>query len=443
MSYETGKNKADESHVTDNVFLHWISKLYQYIFHEEMSADVRVFFKSLLYVGVGTIILTLFSTVYTILGGRMLGPEEYGKFVLIQSVAMFLYIPMILGFCTAMLKYTSEKDEVYRQSSIISVTYILVFLFTLFFATIFIICRMQLSHLFSISPDLFFFSLVFAIIYVFYMLNTSVLQGLHKAKTYAYFQIIFAVILLILFFSFIFNNRISFKSMIFPGLIAYGLSGLLILTLYARKYIKIRLVKEWTKVLIKYAVYAVISSVSYVFFSNIDKIMINKYLSIADVGIYNAYFIGSFNTISILWSLFNTIFFPSISKYQDKGKIFLRINKLIPYLIGLGIPLTLFSQFLVLLIFGSQYPVNLLLMAILALSAVLMVIFGLNSWTFASQGLTGIKLANIGNIILAIFNVGLSIYLIPRLGLYGAGSAITISYCAGIFCLYFLKRKIL
>ncbi len=49
-----------------------VALVYQRIFHEEMSADVKAFLKNLLYVGVGTIISTIFSMIFMILGGRIL-----------------------------------------------------------------------------------------------------------------------------------------------------------------------------------------------------------------------------------------------------------------------------------------------------------------------------------------------------------------------------------
>ncbi|WP_286681164.1 lipopolysaccharide biosynthesis protein, partial [Methanoculleus sp. DTU007] len=85
--------------------------IYRAIFHEEISTEVEKFIKNLSYVGIGTIVASVFSFSFNILAGRWLGPSEYGTFTLIQSVAMFLYIPMLLGFHTAMVKYNAEKVD--------------------------------------------------------------------------------------------------------------------------------------------------------------------------------------------------------------------------------------------------------------------------------------------------------------------------------------------
>ena len=108
-----------------------IGYFYEQLFHEKVSFEIEKFIKNLSYVGIGTIISSVFGFSYNILAGRWLGPSEYGSFTLIQSVAMFLYIPMLLGFHAALVKYNCEKIDFPRQRSIISTTYILVFLFTL------------------------------------------------------------------------------------------------------------------------------------------------------------------------------------------------------------------------------------------------------------------------------------------------------------------------
>jgi O-antigen/teichoic acid export membrane protein len=165
-------------------------------------------------------------------------------------------------------------------------------------------------------------------------------------------------------------------------------------------------------------------------------------MNVGDVGIYNAYYVASIGVGGLFWGVFNIVYFPAISKYENKGTIFKRINKLLPFLFGFGIPIILIGEFIILKLFGSHYPVNFILMLMFAVSSILVVCYGLFDWTFASQGLRGMKLDNIGTIAIAIVNALLSFILIPRLGLYGAAGAILISFIAGIGCLSLLKRRI-
>ena len=424
------------------LFINLVTFFYEKIFHEKMSDDVKKFFKNLSYIGLGMIIATIFSFTFNILAGRFLGPSGYGEFALVQSVAMFLYIPLLLGVNTAMVKYSSEKDDFKRQSKIISTAYILIILFTVASVTVYYILSSKLSNIFSVSEGIFYLSVVFAILFVFYTLTLSTLRGLLKMKIFAVFQPIFNAILLFAFLFFIFSNILSFKSVVYSMYFAYGITGLIILIFFLRRYLRFEIDKSWTNKLTRYGMFALIGGLSFVFYTNIDKILINRYMTTADIGIYRAYYIASINVAGILFGIFNTVFFPTISKYKNKAMIFKRINKVIPYLIGLGIPFVFLCGFIILRCYGGGYPIDFPLMLIFAITSVLIVWYGLYDWTFCSQGIKGVKLVNIGTVTIAILNVLLNIYLIPRFGLYGAIGSTTISFTAGICCLSLLKRKI-
>lgn len=415
---------------------------YEWVFHEKISDEVKSFLKSLSYVAVGTLIAAILSFVFNILGGRVLGPSEYGKFALVQSVAMFLYIPMLLGFGTAMVKYSSEKEDFGRQSKIISTAFMLVALFIIASVILYFIFASQLSAIFSTPSKLFYLSIILAILFVFYTITTSTLRGLFKMKTLAIFQPIYAATTLFAFLFFILNNLLSFKSMVYSMFLAYGITGAITLIFFLRKYLKFEFDKFWASTLAKYGMFALIGGLSFVFYTNIDKILINRYMTVADVGIYRAYYLASINVAGLFFGIFNTVFFPTASKYENKGVLFEKINKLIPYLIGLGMPFILLCEFIILKLYGGGYPINFLLMLIFAITAILVVWYGLYDWTFCSQGMRGVKLVNIGTITIAILNVLLNIYLIPRFGLYGAIGSTTASFAAGICCLSLLKRKI-
>ena len=199
---------------------------------------------------------------------------------------------------------------------------------------------------------------------------------------------------------------------------------------------------QWAKTLTSYAFFALIGALPLVTYLNLGRLLISKYMTVADVGIYSAYYAASFGVISFFWGIFTIVYFPTISKYKDKWIIFGKINRLIPYLFGLGIPVIYILEYVVLKIYGNHYPINFVTMLLFSISSVLMVCYGLFDLTFASEGIKGMKLDNIGNISTAITNVGLSIYLIPRLGLNGAAIALIMSFLVGICCLYMLRRRI-
>lgn len=416
---------------------------YERLFHEKISDEVESFVKNLSYIAIGTVIATLFGFAFHLLAGRILGPAEYGKFTLVQSVAMFLLIPMVLGFNTAMVKYASEKEDIERQSRIISTTYILAALFTAASVILYFIFSPQLSSIFSISREMLYLSIILAVLSVLFMiLPTETLKCVFKMKTLAIFKAVSSAIALCAFLLFIFSAFLSFKSMVYAIFLATGITGAIMLVFFLRNYLRFRFDRSWANVLIRYGSFAVIGGLSYIFYTNVDKIMINRYMTVADVGIYKAYSLASINVVETLLGILITVFFPTASKYKNKGAIFNRINKLIPYLIGLGLPFTLLCEFIILKIYGSQYPFDLGLATLFTIAAIIIVVNGLYMWLMASVGQKGIKVTAFSELISAGVNVGLNIAFIPRIGISGAIIATIISYLVFI-CLIFSKRRLI
>jgi O-antigen/teichoic acid export membrane protein len=421
------------------IFIKIITFGYESIFHEKMSDEVKKFFKNLSYVGLGTIIGTIFSFTFNILAGRILGPSGYGEFTLVQSVAMFLYIPMVMGFGTAMVKYNAEKEDYNRQHTIISTTYILVFVFTIVSIISYYLFQSQILNLFSVSREIFYLSVVFAVLFVFYTLTTSTLRGLHEMKKYAIFQPIYGVILLSAFLVFIFLNFLSFKSMVFSMCLAYGITGGVILA-FLRKYLRFEFDKNWANRLTRYGSYAIIGGVSSAFYLNIDKILINKYMAIVDVGIYRAYSYSFITIIMLFIGVFVAVFFPVASKHENKGSIFKRINKIIPYIIILGLPLMIGSGFIILKLYGGEYPFDMKLALLFAIAGICISIDSIYGWLMNAVGRQGAKITSFAAIILALANIFLNVWLIPLIGIEGAIIATIVSYILSI-CIVLSKRK--
>ena len=417
-----------------------INIVYRKIFHEEISSEVEKFIKNLSYVGIGTIIASIFSFSYNILAGRWLGPSEYGTFTLIQSVAMFLYIPMLLGFSTAMVKYNAEKIDFLRQRSIISTTYILVLLFTVVSLLVYFIFSKEIMAIFSISNKVFLFAVLFAVLFVFYTLTTGTLRSLHMIRAYSRLMPVYSAILFFAFLVFVFAfKELSFKSPLYSILLAYGVTGGIILA-FLRKYLKPEFSREWAHKLHRYSIYSLMGGISSVLYSNIDKIFINKYISVSYVGIYWAYNY-SFTTIILLCTtIFVTVFFPVASMCSDKMMLFKRIKKITILVIICGWPIAVSTGYVILKFYGGSYPFDLSLTLLFATAGLCIAIDKLYGQLLSSGGVNGIKVTSFAAIVLALVNVLLNILLIPQFGLNGAVTATIVGYLSSI-SIMLLNRK--
>ena len=414
--------------------------IYRAIFHEEISTEVEKFIKNLSYVGIGTIVASVFSFSFNILAGRWLGPLEYGTFTLIQSVAMFLYIPMLLGFHTAMIKYNAEKIDFLRQRRIISTTYILVFVFTVVSLLVYFIFSKEIMTIFSISSEVFYFAVLFATLFVFYTLTTGTLRSLHMIRAYSRLMPVYSAFLLFAFLTSVFVFReLSFKSPLFSMLLAYGMTGGIILAIL-RKYLRPEISREWAHKLHRYSVYSLMGGISSVLYSNIDKIFINKYTTVSDVGLYWAYNY-SFTTIILLCTtIFVTVFFPVASMCSDKMMLFKRIKKITILVIICGWPIAVSTGYVILKFYGGSYPFDLSLTLLFATAGLCIAIDKLYGQLLSSGGINGIKVTSFAAIVLALVNVLLNILLIPQFGLNGAVTATIVGYLSSI-SIMLLNRK--
>jgi O-antigen/teichoic acid export membrane protein len=409
-----------------------VGYFYERVFHEKVSVDVEKFIKNLSYLSIGTLISTVFSFAFNILAGRWLGPSEYGFFTLVQSVAMFLYIPMTLGFTTALVKYNCEKIDFFRQRKIISTTFILVFLFTTASLVVYLIFSRQVMALFSITEDIFYFSLAFAVLFVFYNLMAETLRSIHKIYEYSLFKPIYTVILFFSFLVFVFVFRdLLYTAPLFSMLIAYGITGGILLA-FLRDYVRPEFSRPCAVKLQTYSIFSLTGGISAAFYQNIGKIILNMYLPVAMVGIYWAYTF-SFTTIILLFStIFVTVFFPVASMCRNKEMLFTRINKVVILFIAGGWLFTLVSGYVILKMYGSEYPFDLPLTLLSATAGVCISVDMLYGQLLNSVGVAGVKITSYAAVVLAVLSVLLSFLFIPLFGLSGAMTATIISYASGI-----------
>jgi len=416
-----------------------ISFLYKAVYKEELSDSVLDFLKNLSYVGFGTIVSIIFTFTFNILAGRLLGPSGYGEFSLVQSIATFLAVPMFFGINYSMLKYNSEKEDFKRQQKIISTAYILIFIFATISIFFYYLLSSQISQVFSVSTGVFYLSILFATIFVFYTLLTSTLASIHAMKKFALFRLVYSIILLSAFFIFIFINFISSQSMIFSVCITYGITGGIILA-YLRKFVKLKFDKTWASKLTRYGSYALLGGVSSAFYSNIDKILINKYMNTANIGIYWAYSYSFTMALLTILSVFEIVFFPLASKFANKVIIFKKINRLIPFIIIISLPFMIGSGFVILKLYGSEYPFDLKLGVLFWIVGIFVTIDKFYGLLMNSTGTKGKRIVSFAAVVLALSNVFLNIWLIPLMGIEGAVIAAIFSYLLSII-IVISKRK--
>jgi len=416
--------------------LRLLSVLYELIFKEKMDDQARSFVLSTSYVGIGTMVGSLFTLAFSIIAARALGPGNFGILGLVTTVGTILAISMIAA-STPMIKYGSEVQDHLVQVTIISTSYILIAVVTVASACIFVLFSAPLSYLFGVTAEVFFFALFLAVTSTFYQLTTNSLRVFFKMRAYALLTAAQSVILLAAFLALISKNLTSWELAAYSYYLSYAVIGF-ILVVYLKDYIKLRFERSWAKKIVHYSLLALPGGVAATFMG-VDRILLNKFTTTADVGIYNAYFLPSITVAVLLWMVINAAFFPYASKSDDKLAILRRVNKAMPYLAAALAPSVLLLEWIVFFLYGRQYPFSWEIALFFAIAATMAFFYQALSWLMASQGTRGATVNTLSSIIALIVLVGFDVVLIPRIGILGA--AITLVFAYLVAASYLLSRR--
>jgi O-antigen/teichoic acid export membrane protein len=147
--------------------------------------------------------------------------------------------------------------------------------------------------------------------------------------------------------------------------------------------------------------------------------------------------------MTLLFGIFNTVFFPTASLHENKHMLFKKINKFLPYLVLTGIPFIFFCQLVILKLYGSKYPFNPFWALLFGIACVLIFLDGAYSWTLASVGEKGVRIVSAAAIAFAVANIVSNVIFISAIGITGAIVSIIVAFLISIAINLFFGRKYL
>jgi O-antigen/teichoic acid export membrane protein len=234
--------------------------------------------------------------------------------------------------------------------------------------------------------------------------------------------------LALLFFLLIYAHDRSFKTLLYSTSAGYIIPSVLFLALFLGKYFKLQLERNIISTLILYGFLNSVRALSATVYTYSDKILINKFLTLGDVGLYRIYYLSSLNLLSSLFVIFNTVFFPSASRERNKHLFLSKINRSVPLTFTFSFLISLLSEFAVFKFIGDEYTFDLKLSVIFAITSGIFVLARLYSWFLTSTGTAGAKISSTGEILTALSNILFNFILIPRLQISGAILSSLLSY---------------
>lgn len=353
------------------------------------------------------------------------GENIYGKYS--YAIAIVAFSPIFLEIINGRIIKEYYKNKVNRVISLITTvkTGIAILLF---------LCSLILYNYFEIPINK---------IIVLLMAENIFLVQTYGIENYFEYTLASKNVVIIDNFIKIISNILQYVAIYFKAdiiiipLIRLIMSILRCITLniyYSIRYnkkIRIYFNKKFTFFLVKDSFYLWISFIAFIFYTQIDKVMIEKYLGTREVGIYSIS-LQLINVLSILLPAFQTSVYPKLlnlyktCSYQKYLEVYLFLNTIITYIYLILIIISIFVvKKLFLYVYSSQYVLAINSYIILTISVLFRANGSLQSTHLTLKRITSkIFYKTVFGVIL---NVILNLYFIPKFGIVGAAISTSIT----------------
>ncbi|MCD6195027.1 oligosaccharide flippase family protein [bacterium] len=410
-------------------------KIHFWLFKQKMSQEMKSFTRNLGYVGTSTFLVTILMTIFQVIIGRKLGPSEYGKFSLLDSLSGLLYFVMTLGISTSIVyhlslsKKESEKKTLAKTGFILLIINVSIIFLIFYFANPLIL---KIQHIDQKWVTLMF---IYATIYTFHYFAKSLLRGYQKMKFYAivdlFSGILTLTVALLLIFTYQIDNYQAPTIAKMTGFTSVALLGIC--------FSKIWLGKMSINKAKRIISYGLISFLLWIFvglLNSSDKLILNQILPSEKLGIYYAYMLGSSAIIYQAVMAFLINFFPTAVAAKSKKAILKKIELVFKKTWWAIILLGVFSTSTTLILFGSKYPLKLNYTLIMGINSLFFTFYQIYMWLINAQGTKAVFETTKSLFLGSIVQISLFRLMTTKFDIQGSFAAIALT---NIF-LYFLMR---
>ncbi|MGL5988345.1 oligosaccharide flippase family protein [Cetobacterium sp.] len=362
---------------------------------------------------------------------RMLSPEQYGTYSMLNVGVNMILLVCGLGLDQGFVRHFYEEDESNRGKLLYNSLKIPLLL-TLLGSILILIFKDKISlYLFGERNN--FMILIFIITILLTLINKFSILAIRmaqKAKTFSILQILTQLlnfIFIILLFKKYGNN---YKTLVFGG--ALSLITVTLVSIILEKDIwkfKGENEKISTKQLIEFSIPLTVTMALSWVFSSADKIVIKQFSSLTELGLYAAAF-KIVALLNIIQTGFTTFWTPvAYERYEKNGEdkqFFQEIHEYLSFAMFLIAIILLIGKDLLILILGPKYSAASNIMPMLTLMPIMYTIsettvIGIN---FKKQTKYHLYIS----ISVAIFNLLGNLYLVPKYGAKGAAISTGIAY---------------
>ena len=404
---------------------------------------------------IGRIIATIFGFFFSLAAARLMGADVYGKLMYVTVIITMLSLITKLGLTQGLVQFVSkltDKAKKEERNSIISFSFLIVFIFSIFLSIIlFIFSEFIAVNIFNnaeltlllkiMSPILILLSLIELTPGIFRGLKIVKYQVMGRDLIQSFIRLL--AVLILGYMGYKINGLVAAYYLSMAVSLIYLTYKVYTLSLFGK--IKSKFSYSYKEILI-FSAPLLVSSILHYSISKVDIFMIGYFLNTSSVGIYTiALKIGTLSNF-LLFSI-NSMFAPNITTLYYNNQI-IKLKKLYQVITKwiFAINLSVFFLFLivskdVMNVFGAEFTVGWL--ALILITAGQVVNAGVGSAGLINI-MTGYPKSELYvSIIVFIINVTLNYFLIPIYGIEGAAFASLISIgIMNLLRLYILYNRL-
>jgi O-antigen/teichoic acid export membrane protein len=324
----------------------------------------------------------------------------------------------------------------------------MVALLSLLFTATFLAAADVIAGLASVTRMYAIASVAVALLYAVWTYSQDILKGLGEMKMVGVMNVIHSVTIVGLSLVLLINARTAAVPVVaICGGYLISASAVFIFS-GQRRYVLPRwkfwlmIDGKWARTLLGYGGIAVIAIFSSSVVGNINQLLINMFLDLKTVGIYQAYYMSTIGVVTFFVNIIVTVFFPESSKYADKSVIFRQMRKLF-LLAPLLFVVMCAASYAIITLYGSGYPVMPDVMVMFSLATVFVFMYTIYNVFSSSLGIGGIKATTASIIIVSVVGAASSYALIPLIQIRGAVFSVMLSHAIGLVAIYLMSGRLI
>jgi hypothetical protein len=401
-----------------------------------ITPAIKNFLLNFVITGTATVITGGLGMITTILAGRLLGPEEFGRYNLMMSIGQFLVLLMVFGIPTALAQGLPRSTNISRtiRSSVplITVSFISTILVALFITR-------PASMLLHLSPVVWWWGIALGAAYAVRVNADAILRGTQAFRTSAKLDIgstAASSLLFIVFLLLLWREATAYATVTLVGALLYGTLGA-----FTRRQMLGWEYTEETKSLASYGFLALLIAGATVLLLHFDRLIIQYFYDATAVGIYSAYLVGALFLTSFMVTVTNYILLPMSSAVDNIRGIYLHLKRVSWVIISSVSAIAFLTTLIFMRVLGRAYPFVWSWIILVSLYAGLFFYANILGILSHSRGkmLLATHLRIVGGI--SILFVLVAIGLTRQFGLTGTFSGLVIAYTLLIFALSLLLEK--